>query len=287
MNNEKIYNYYKATGPLQYNMTNDYLFRMVLQKDYDTLVMLICSLLHLQRDDVIDAHIDNPITPGDAISDKEYQLDIVVILNGNITINLEMQVINYSNWTDRSLSYLCRKFDSIARGDDYNNVNSVYQIGFLDFTLFEGHPEFFASYQMRNSKDSFLYTDKFNLFVLELNHTDMATSEDRLYGIDIWAKLFKANTWEEIKMITKDNPSMSSTAEAIFMSTADEKIREQCRIREDNIAHEIYQTNLIKTLTEKNESLSNENRSLSDENRSLSDENLRLKKLLETNGIKP
>ncbi len=102
-------------------------------------------------------------------------------------------------------------------------------------------------------------------------------------------------------MITKDNPSMNSTAETIFMSTANEKNLEQCRIREDNIAHEIYQNNLIKTLTsenksltdenkslsDENRSLSDENRSLSDENRSLSDENLRLIKLLEGNGIKP
>jgi predicted transposase/invertase (TIGR01784 family) len=301
MQEEKTYLYYKATGPLKYNMTNDYLFRMVLQKDPETLIRLICSLLHLERDQVIEAHIDNPVTPGEAISDKEYQLDIIVSLNGNITINLEMQVINYKNWTARSLSYLCRKFDSVARGDDYNNANIVYQIGFLDFTLFENHPEFLAKYQMRNAKDNFLYTDKFNLYVLELNHTGMATSEDKLYSIDIWARLFKAKTWEEIKMITKDNPSMNSTAETIFMSTANEKILEQCRIREDNIAHEKYQNDLIKALTSDNKSLTDENRSLSDENRSLSDENkslsdenkslfdenLRLIKLLEENGIKP
>ena len=88
-------------------------------------------------------------------------------------------------------------------------------------------------------------------------------------------------------MITKDNPSMNSTAETIFMSTAIEKILEQCRIREDNIAHEKYQNDLIKTLTSENRYLSDENKSLSDENRSLSDENLRLIKLLEENGIKP
>ena len=92
--------------------------------------------------------IDNPIEPGKSIDDKEYQLDIVVKLNGNITINLEMQVVNYHNWSARSLCYLCRKFDSVARGEDYNTAQPVYQIGFLDFTLFEDHPEFFARYQV-------------------------------------------------------------------------------------------------------------------------------------------
>jgi predicted transposase/invertase (TIGR01784 family) len=261
----KKLHFVNATGALKYNMTNDYLFRMVLQRDSETLIMLICSLLHLKRSEVIDAYIENPIEPGATISNKEYQLDIVVMLNGDITINLEMQVINYKNWPMRSLSYLCRKFDSIARGSDYNTAETVYHIGFLDFTLFVDHPEFFAKYQVRNAKDNYLYTDKFNLFVVQLNSTDIATYEDKLYGIDTWARLFKAKTWEEIKMITKENPSLTSTAEAIYMSTADQNILEQCRIREDNIAHEKYQNELIASLTQ---------------------ENSRLRKLLEDNGIK-
>ena len=42
-----------AKGRLQYNMTNDYMFRIVLQKDRETLIGLICSVLHLSRDEVI------------------------------------------------------------------------------------------------------------------------------------------------------------------------------------------------------------------------------------------
>ena len=71
---------------------------------------------------------------------------------------------------------------------------------------------------------------------------------------------------------------MNSTAEAIFVSTADKDILEQCRIREDNIAHEKYQLEQIKKLT-------NSNKILSSENKFLTDEVTRLKKLLDENGI--
>ncbi len=274
------YKYMSAKGKLPYNMTNDYMFRIVLQKDRETLVGLICSVLHLSRDEVADVTIENPITPGEAIDDKEYQLDIYVSLNNNTYINLEMQVINYNNWPLRSLAYLCRKFDNLHRGDDYSIIKPIYQIGFLDFTLFEDHPEFFATYQMRSSKDSHLYTDKFNLLVVQLNQTNIATAEDKAFGIDTWAKLFKATTWEEIKMITKNNPSLNSTAESIYASVSDENIRELCRRREDAIAHENFQNKLIQELKE-------ENASLNDKYASLSDENARLRNLLEANNIKP
>ncbi len=79
----------------------------------------------------------------------------------------------------------------------------------------------------------------------------------------------------------------------IFVSTADEDIVEQCRVREDNIAHEKYQNELIMTLTIENENLSNENQdlssknnNLSNKNKNLSSENIRLRKILEEHGIK-
>ncbi len=116
-----------------------------------------------------------------------------------------------------------------------------------------------------------IITDKFNLMVVSLNQTNMATAEDKLYGIDTWARLFKATTWEEIKMITKDNPSMNSTAESIYMSNSDENIRELCRRREDAIAHENYQKRKLQEFQEKVDILT--------------DENARLRKLLEDHNI--
>ena len=131
---------------------------------------------------------------------------------------------------------------------------------------------------MRNAKDNYLYTDRFNLFVVDLNRTDMATDEDKLYGIDTWANLFKATTWEEIKMITDNNPSLNSTAEAIFMSTANQDILEQCRIREDNIVHEKLQAEKLKALE-------NENQVLTEEKLLLNERVAKLEKLLKVNGI--
>ncbi len=244
------FKFMSAEGKLPYNMTNDYMFRIVLQRDRETLIGLICSVLHLSKEDVLNVKIENPITPGEAIDEKEYQLDLYVSLNNNTYVNLEMQVINYNNWPLRSLAYLCRKFDSVQRGEDYSTIKPVYQIGFLDFTLFKDHPEFFATYQLRNAKDGHVYTDKFNLLVVELSHTNLATDNDKKYGIDTWARLFKATTWEEIKMITSEHPSMNSTAESIYISNSDEQIRELCRRREDAIAHENFQKKKIQELTD-------------------------------------
>ena len=286
------YRFLSASGKIPYNMTNDYMFRIVLQKDKETLKMLICSILHLSPEEIKDIIIENVINPGDAIDEKEYQMDVMVLLNNNTHINLEMQVANYKNWPERSVAYLSRKFNDLSRGKDYSKIEPVYHIGFLDFTLFEDHPEFFAKYHIRNDKDNLLYTDKFNLYVIELNRTDLATEYDKRYSIDVWAQFFKATTWEEIKMITKDNPSMNSTAESVYLSNSDFVIRERCRAREDAIIHEKYQAEQIEALTSennyltsKNSALTSENSALTSENSALSTELERLHKLLKEHGI--
>ena len=79
-------------------------------------------------------------------SNKTFILDIRVLMNDDSIINLEMQVINQQNWVERSMSYLCRCFDNIPKGEDYINVKPVVQIGLLDYALCPGCPEFYAAY---------------------------------------------------------------------------------------------------------------------------------------------
>lgn len=53
-----------ASGPIAYNMTNDYMFRAVLQSDNKALRGLVCALLHLTQQEVESVEITNPVILG-------------------------------------------------------------------------------------------------------------------------------------------------------------------------------------------------------------------------------
>lgn len=53
------------------------------------------------------------------------------------------------------------------------------------------------------------------------------------YGIDHWASLFKATTWEELKMLAKSDKYLQDAVDSVYVLTQDEKIRQQCEARED------------------------------------------------------
>lgn len=259
MEKKKVRAFAGAKGTIRYNMTNNYMFRYILQKYNNVLKGLICALLHLRPEQIKSIEIKNPIDLAGDVSGKEFILDINVIMNDDTLINLEMQVANEHNWPERSLIYLCRAFDQLQRGQEYEEVLPVIHIGFLDFKLFPEETEFYSTYKMLNVKTHGLYSDKFTLSVLHLNHTKYATEEDKAYGIDYWARIFKARTWEEMKMLADNNEFMEETAEALYVANADEIVRQQCQARED---------------AEKRE------RTLERNNRRLKDENADLKKMI-------
>lgn len=273
----------EAKGVIEYNMTNNYMFRYILQKNKKVLKGLICSLLHLKPEQIQKVEIKNPINLSGDVSGKEFILDINVMLNDNTLINLEMQVANEYNWPERSLSYLCRSYDQLYSGQNYIDVLPVIHIGFLDFTLHPKEPEFYATYKMLNVKNHLVYSDKFVLSVVNLNQIELATNEDKAYNIDFWARIFKAKTWEELKMFAKDNEYLQEAAESLYVANADEIVRQQCRAREDaeRLQRTLERDNTLlkKQLASANKDLANANKDLANANKDLANANARIKEL--------
>lgn len=222
-----------AVGSLPYGMTNDYMFRAVLQSNNKALKGLICSLLCLTDEDIISITVTNPVILGKNLTSKECRLDINVLLNDHTRINLEMQVANRMNWQNRSIIYLCRAYDMLEQGEDYIELKPALHIGFLDYTLFKEHPKFYATYKLIEVEDNYIYSDNFALSVVDLTQINMATEENRQHHIHYWAKLFKATTWEEIKMLASKDEYLKEAANSIFQFNTDEQIRKLCRDREE------------------------------------------------------
>lgn len=114
--------------------------------------------------------------------------------------------------------------------------------------LFPDEPEFCATYMMQNIKTHKIYSSKFVLKVVELNQTKLATEEDKMYNIDQWARLFKATTWEDLRMCASNDAAMESAVNMMYEYNAEEAVRDMCRAREEAIAYERYAEERIKQL---------------------------------------
>ena len=246
----------KATGEIKYNMTNDYMFRALFQQNTVALKGLLSSLLHMPPEDILSVEIMNPIVIGETINDKEFRLDIKAVLNHYQQINLEMQVVNRHDWPERSIGYLSRMYNSLQKGDQYINVKPAIHVGILNFSPFEGEPIFYSQNVLMDMNKHRIYSDKFQVNVLELKQIELATEEDKEWNLDFWAKLFKAGTWEELKMIAKDNEYFTEASNTLCDLYADFNVRERCRDRED---YELEQKYLHDTIEQQGIELKHKN----------------------------
>ena len=236
------------TGEIGFSLTNDYLFRALLQRDELTLKALVSSFLRIDSGEIRDIEVTNPIVLGESIFNKEYHLDVKVMIDDNNVIDLEMQVVRHKGWVERTLVYLCREFSEINHGTQYSDVKGVWQISFCGFTLFKDKPEFYSEYAFVNKKESDqVYSDKLKISNVNLARIDLADEDDIKYGIADWARLFNAKRWEELKMLTKDNPTMEQAVSSIWYLSEDKKIRDEIWKREDN---ELIYRSMVEDLEE-------------------------------------
>ena len=228
---------FPTAGELPICMTNDLLFHLLLQDpdSSDILKGLISSFLDIEFDEINSVVVENPISFGQTLDSKMMVLDVKTILNNNRVVNLELQVLNARNWPERSLSYLCRCFDNIEKGNGYDSVKGAFHIGFLDYTLFPDDPSFFASYKISNTVTNHLYTSKFGISVIDLTLIDMATDEDKSLHRHLWASFFKATTWEEINMLAAQDKNIQQAATKLYELSEDKRIRDEIWAREDAI----------------------------------------------------
>ena len=275
MNQQKIQNQITAdipTGKLPFRMTSDILFKILMQSSTKVLKGIVCGYLDLSPEIIKSIEISNPISLKEDISGKEMILDVKAILNDKTIINLEMQVVNYQDWPERSLSYLCRCFDNLGPGHGYLHVKGAVHIGFVDYTLFPEHPEFYATYRMINERTGQLYSSKFRISVVDLTKRNLATKEDISHHRDLWAAFFKATEWGEVMALAKKDENISEAVVTLKKLSDDEIFKMRYQAREDMLRQELdmqyYYTN---QLNAKDAELADKDSALADKDKIIED----------------
>lgn len=159
-------------------------------------------------------------------------MDVRVLLNNNRLINIEMQMGHLDNWCNRALFYLCRLFCNIRRGQDYSSILPAIHIGILTDSPFRDMTSFYSEYLLTNTKQAHIFSRNFSIRMLNLNQLDNVPESERTSELYFWACLFKATTWEEIRMLAEKNKSIEEAARHLRVLSAEEKIQQQCEGRE-------------------------------------------------------
>lgn len=221
------------SGKLKYPLTNDFMFKAVLQRNQAALKGLLCALLNMRMEEIASIRVLNPIEVGGMIDNKIMMLDLKLELNDSRILDIEMQVIDKGNWPERSLTYLCRAFDQLEKGEKYLETKETIHIGILDFKPKNFPEKLYLDYFFYNLDTAHKYNDKMSIRVLQLNQLGNREDEKKWPELYHWTQLFKAQTWEEMRMLAEKDEAIKECVFTYKELTVDEKARMQLEALDD------------------------------------------------------
>lgn len=116
-----------------------------LMSDAEVRRGFIAALLNLEPEEIVNTELLPTHLNRRYKDDKEGILDVRIKLNGNVQIDMEMQVLMFTYWAERSLYYLSKMFtEQLQKGRDYDTLQKCIHVGILDFELFESE-EFYLN----------------------------------------------------------------------------------------------------------------------------------------------
>ena len=126
------------TSRQRYNPLNDYLFKFIFGKEERkriTLSFLNAILGREGQDELMDiTFVDRELDP-DFDEGKLSRLDINGIVSDGSQINIEVQLMNHHNMQKRTLYYWARMYQTLHKGEEYQNLRRSITINLLNFKL--------------------------------------------------------------------------------------------------------------------------------------------------------
>ena len=216
--------YKEAKGEIKFTLKDDIVLHYAMQQSERGLIGLVSALEGLKQSDIKSVKVENPIDLSNLR--KETVLDLKLTLNSGKIMNIELQTYMDNFWRQRSILYLCRAYDSLKEGENYSCLKPTEHYCITDQNLFPENPEFYAKYRLLNVKNHRLYSDMMGINVLQLKHIDLATKEDEDNDLVYWARLFMAETWEELKALMQDHEELEEVADLILELNTDDQAKE-------------------------------------------------------------
>lgn len=158
-------------------------------------------------------------------------------------IDVEVQVLNTLDYNDRCLYYWASLYtSSVPRGEEYREAKQTMSLNILDFKMFDCE-SFNTNFVFFDPQNNITLSDKARIMFVELPKIpirgitpEQIRSDDRV----AWAAFFNARKKEEFDMLkeSSNNPNVQKAVTVIRELSADDRIREEARKRENALRDE-------------------------------------------------
>ncbi|MHA9741030.1 Rpn family recombination-promoting nuclease/putative transposase [Robinsoniella peoriensis] len=228
-----IQNENKKTEPFIMLPTIDFCFKELMCSE-KVRKGLIAAFLNLDPKEIQETELLNTALRKKTENEKLGILDVRVRMHDNTQVDLEMQVLPFHCWEERTLFYTCKMYtDQIVSGDNYDVLVKCIQISILDFAFLKDTDAWYSCFHLREDQRGSLYSDKLELHVLEL--PKLVGQEEPENELLQWAKFLNGKREEDFKEMAEKNEYINEAYQIIKHISEDERKRYEYESREKAI----------------------------------------------------
>ena len=210
--------------------TVDFCFKELMQNE-KVRKGFIAALLGMRPEEIRKAELIPTVLVQEYGDDKLGVLDVAVLLQDGTQIDLEMQVMHFSYWTNRVLFYVAKMYTGqLKKGESYDKLKKCIHVSILDFVHFPGDKKCYHKLAFCDTKTGALYTDLLELHILELGKLPEKVRNEE--GVIRWMRFFNGKTREDFKEMAKTDKYIEEAYSELEKLSADEQKRLEYEARE-------------------------------------------------------
>ena len=226
----------------KYKLSNDFIFKKVFAQDENNseLIDLLEAILDIK---IKKVEVKNPELPKNAMDEKASILDIKAYVNDDTIIDIELQVKNEYNITERSILYLSKLVaGQMEVGEDYIKLKKSVSIIILLFNYLEtntyhniAHMKFEKTKEEKYVEMGYKEEQEIAIPKLEMHFIELPKFVKKNGGtktkLEQWLWLISGRE-DKIKMAEKGNVQLKKASEKLDKMNLTESERELYEARE-------------------------------------------------------
>ena len=183
---------------LEYSFKHDILFKMFYVRHQDLLKRLVSLILKIPLENITEFRVINTEMPPEALRTKFCCLDINMKLNGRF-VDLEIQVNDEGDYAKRAAYYGARVYSlALPSGESYSEIPQVIVISIIDFILWKADKVHSVFHIMEDESHEVMISElEWHFFELPKLSDGINVNDE----LDIWLKMFDADTEEDIETL--------------------------------------------------------------------------------------
>lgn len=228
---------------------NDVVFQKLFNKDNPRITKAFVEALLDKKVDKIVINEDKELI-GETLKDKTGILDLQLDIDDKEKVDVEVQLINRSNFTERLLFYFSKLYiKDIDRGDDYTTAKRVILIAIIDYELelAKTIEKMETIWSLREKEyPKLMLTDLIEIHIIELEKVRKIYEQDKYNAKAQWMLFLDDPNSKEVLEIMEKNEEIKEAVVEVHKMSEDEKMQRIAYLRQKAILDEkaIYKAGL-------------------------------------------